>query len=78
MINDPTQYITFNTHAIQEYIRRTSEKSTDDMTNEERRQFIQQKVSECEKKLKQYLLNFFTYSVGEEEGKRIMLTHYGV
>lgn len=56
-----THYVTFNIVSIQKFICKKSNKKPEQMTNDERRRFIQDRVKECEAKLKRYILNVFTY-----------------
>lgn len=70
-----TLYVTFNIQSVQEYICKISTKSTEDMNNDERREYIQEKVMTCEKKLKRYILNYYTYNGGERLG-RIVFKKY--
>lgn len=67
-----TFFVTFTIQAIQEYIRKMSEKEPTDMNNDERRQYIQEKVMICEKKLKKYIMNYYTYNEGEAVGRKII------
>lgn len=67
-----TFFVTFNIQAIQEYIRKTSQKEPIDMNNDERRQYVQEKVMICEKKLKKYILNYYTYNGSEAAGRKMM------
>ena len=59
-----THYVTFNIASLQEYICKISDKKHEHMSNDERRQYVQDRVKECEAKLKRYLLNMFTYNRG--------------
>lgn len=70
-----TCYISFAMSSIQEYICRSQSKNPQDMTNDERRQYVQEKVYICETKLKKYILNYFTYNGGDSAGKS-MLSRY--
>jgi len=63
-----TSFITFNIKSIQDYICKTETKSPQDMTNEERRQYVQSKVYICETKLKKYIFNYYTYHGGDAAG----------
>ena len=57
-----THFVTFNIASIKEYICKSATKKPEQMTNDERRQYIQDRVKICEEKLKQYLLNIFRYN----------------
>lgn len=59
-----THFVTFSIVSIKEYICKYATKKPEQMTNDERRQFIQDRVKICEEKLKRYLLNIFTYNNG--------------
>ena len=72
-----TGFISFSISSIQQYICRTQSKDPHDMTNDERRQFVQDKVYFCETKLKKYLLNYFTYNGGDTAGKRFLSVYMG-
>jgi len=72
-----TLYVTFNIHAIQEYIQKTATKQPEDMDNDERRHYIQDKVALCERKLKKLILNYYTYNGGESAGRHALLKNYG-
>lgn len=72
-----TYFVTFNIQAIKEYIRKTIDKRPEDMNNDERRQFVQDRVAICERKLKRYIINYFTYNGGDSAGKKVMLVNYG-
>lgn len=67
-----TFFVTFNIQAIQDYIRKMSQKAPSDMNNDERRQYIQEKVMICEKKLKKYILNYYTYNGDEVAGRKMI------
>lgn len=57
-----TNFVTFNIDSIKDFIRKNTTKRPEQMTNDERRQYIQDRVKICEEKLKKYLLNIFTYN----------------
>lgn len=73
-----TLFVTFNIHAIQEYIQKTATKSPEDMDNDERRRYIQDKVRECERKLKKYILQYYVWFGGEATGRQVLLRHVTV
>lgn len=73
-----TLFVTFNIHAIQEYIQKTATKSPEDMDNDERRRYIQDKVRECERKLKRYILQYYTWFGGEAVGRSVLLKYITV
>jgi len=73
-----TNYIAFNIKKLQEYLQKTERKSPSDMDNEERRHFVQDNVARCEKKLKKYILNYYTYAPGgAAAGRKVLLKDYG-
>ena len=69
-----THFVTFNIASIREFICKYATKKPEQMTNDERRQYIQDRVKICEEKLKQYLLNLFTYN--RSLNARSVLTGY--
>lgn len=82
-----TGYISFCIGIIRDYICKTETKSPEDMSNNERRRYIQDCVAECEKKLKRYILNYYTYASTPEIGrtlffnaqnKCILKPHFGI
>lgn len=71
---DPTTcYIDFTIVALKDYINRTETRDPSDMSNDERRRFVQDKVKVCEAKLKKYIIQYFTYHGGDAAGKKFML-----
>ncbi len=64
-----TCYISFVISALKDYICRNESKNPNDMTNDERRRYIQDRVKECEMKLKKYIIQYFTYHGGDSAGK---------
>jgi len=56
-----TNFIAFRIHSIQDYIVKTSTKNPDDMNNDERRVYVQEKVALCERKLKSYIMNYYQW-----------------
>lgn len=73
-----TLYVTFNIHAIQEHIQKTATKAPEDMDNDERRRYVQDKVKTCEQKLKTFILRYYTVLGMEQAGKKIVLKNYDV
>lgn len=71
-----TLFVTFSIQSIQDYIQKIVDKNPEDMNNDERRQYVQDRVAICEKKLKRYILNYYTYNGSEATG-RTTLTFYG-
>ena len=67
-----TCFMDISISALKEYICRTHSKDPNDMTNDERRRFVQDKVYICETKLKKYLMNYFTYNGGDSAGVAFM------
>lgn len=74
---DPvTEYVSFRLNTIYTYIRRQYSKSPSEMNNDERREYIQSKVAEYEKKLKTFICNYFIYnSGGDIKCRNIMKTY---
>lgn len=64
-----TCYISFVISALKDYICRNESKNPNDMTNDERRRHIQDRVKNCEIKLKKYIVQYFTYNGGDTAGK---------
>lgn len=64
-----TCYISFVISAIKDYICRNEVKNPNDMNNDERRRYIQDRVKNCEIKLKKYIIHYFTYHGGNTAGK---------
>lgn len=82
-----TEYVSFRIDIIRDHICRTETKAPEDMDNTERRRYVQDCVAQCEKKLKMYMRNHYTYasshSVGrtlffDPSGKCILRPHRGV
>ena len=70
---DPsTCFIDFTISGLKDYICRTETKSPSDMTNDERRRYVQDKVKDCERKLKRYIIQYFIYHGGDAAGKSFM------
>ena len=67
-----TCFIDFTIYGLKDYICRTETKSPSDMSNDERRQYIQDKVQLCERKLKKYIIQYFTYHGGDVAGIAFM------
>lgn len=66
-----TGYVSFCIGIIRDYICKNETKSPEDMDNTERRRYIQDCVAECEKKLKQHILNYYTYASTPEIGRML-------
>jgi len=66
-----TGYVSFCIGIIRDHICKTETKSPEDMDNTERRRYIQDRVAECEKKLKRYILNYYTYASTPEIGRAL-------
>ena len=66
-----TCYVTFNIESIRDYIKKYDEKDPLDMSNDERRIYVQNKVAECEIKLKTYIKNYFTLTGQTSAGRNI-------
>ena len=72
-----TLFVTFNIQSIQDFIKKSVDKHPEDMNNDERRQYVQDRVAICEKKLKRYILNFYIYNAGASAGKTMLMKNYG-
>ncbi len=71
-----TTYVSFKIHSIREYICKKYEKNPMDMTNDERREYVQTCVAECEIKLKSYLCNYYIYNANGESTCRNLMKSY--
>lgn len=70
---DPsTRFIDFTISGLKDYICRNETKAPSDMTNDERRRYVQDKVQYCERKLKKYIIQYYTYNGGDTAGKSFM------
>ena len=72
-----TEYISFRINIMRDYIHKTETKSPEDMDNTERRRYIQDCVAQCEKKLKRYVLNYYTYASSPEVGRALFFNENG-
>lgn len=63
-----TGYVSFCIGIIRDYICKTETKSPEDMDNTERRRYVQDRIAECERKLKRYIMNYYTYASTPEIG----------
>lgn len=72
-----TGYISFGIDIIQNYIYKTATKAPEDMNNTERRQYVQYCVAQCEKKLKRYFLNYYTYAKSSAIGRSLFFNEHG-
>lgn len=68
-----TYYISFRIHSIREYICKNYNKDPMDMTNDERRQYVQSNVAFCEKYLKKYIRDYFVYNNDEDICRNIFI-----
>lgn len=66
-----TGFVSFCIGIIRDHICKTETKSPEDMDNTERRRYIQDCVAECEKKLKRYIINYYTYASTPELGRAL-------
>lgn len=82
-----TNYVSFCIGIIRDHICRTETKSPEDMNNTERRRYVQDRVAECEKKLKRFILNSYQYGSTpavrntlffNAQGNCILKPHHGV
>lgn len=69
-----TETITFNIDSVCDYLKRNETKDPMDMNNDERRQFVQNAVAKCERKLKTYIRSVLTYntSLSREEARNLI------
>lgn len=67
-----THYVTFKINLIKEYIQKNERKKPMDMSDEERTRYIQDNVAACEKKLKAYIRNYYTYLSIESTGRSVI------
>ena len=71
-----TESITFNMDSVRDYLIRNESKDPMDMNNDERRQYVQKYVADCEKKLKRHvksnLLNSSTINL--DQARRMLYT----
>lgn len=72
-----TGHISFRIGIIRDHICKTETKSPEDMDNNERRRYIQDCIAVCEKKLKQYILNYYTYASTPEIGRALFFDTHG-
>lgn len=70
-----TRYVSFRIHSIKDYLNKIGTKDPMDMTNDERRQYVQDCVADCEMKLKTYIRNHYIY-LSEENDCRALLKSY--
>lgn len=61
-----TSYVSFKIHSIKDYLNKISTKDPIDMTDDERRQYVQDCVADCETKLKTYIRQYYVYSNKED------------
>ena len=73
-----TLFVTFNIQSIQDYIRKISSKNPEDMNNDERRRYIQERVKICEQKLKTHIYNYYKVTGNEEAGKTLIGHYSGI
>jgi hypothetical protein len=70
--------ITFRIDLIKDFLSSKLNKNTSDMTNDERRQYIQDRVAECEKKLKTFICQNYLFTGKESKGRnsfKSLLSH---
>ena len=67
-----TCYVSFKIHSIKDYLKKTCIKDPMDMTNDERRQYVQDCVAACETKLKTYIRDYYIYSNTESNCRAIL------
>lgn len=72
-----TRFVTFNIDIIRDYIRDTESKQPEDMDNNERRRYVQDRIAECEKKLKRFLINYYTFVKTPEVGRALFFDNKG-
>lgn len=71
-----TTYVSFRIHSVKDYICKKYEKNPLDMTNEERREYVQAHVAEAEIRLKTYLCNYYIYNANGESICRNLMNNY--
>lgn len=67
-----TGYITFNIDAVQKHMQKTLTKRPEDMNNDERRHYIQDRVAEIERKLKKHIITYYKMNGGDSAGKAVL------
>lgn len=67
-----TDTITFNIDSVCDYLKRNETKDPMDMNNDERRQFVQNAVANCEKSLKRHVLNTLNISVSDAQARQMI------
>jgi hypothetical protein len=70
-----TFYVTFKINIVKEYICKVDTKDPSDMPNDERRRYVQDRVADCEIKLKTYIKNFYSLT-GKTAAGRAMFLRY--
>ena len=71
-----TELISFNIDIVRDYICKSSEKRPEDMTNKERRHFVQDRVRTCEIKLKTYTYKLFQRVFPDESSACAVFINY--
>ena len=64
-----TGYISFCSDALQQYMQNNLTKPPEDMNNEERRRYVQDRIANCERKLKKYIIYYYKFNETEAAGK---------
>ena len=67
-----TSYVSFSIRSLQEYIRATTNKRPEDMNNDERRRYVQDRVAECERKLKKFIFDYYSLSGSITTGRTVL------
>lgn len=72
-----TYYVSFKIHSIKDYLKKTSTKDPMDMTNDERRKYVQDCVVVCETKLKTYIRDYYIYTNTESACRALLKSYIG-
>ncbi|MBM6916837.1 ATP-binding protein [Gemmiger formicilis] len=72
-----TGFVTFNISIIQDFLCSSEEKQPEDMDNNERRRYVQDRIAECERKLKRFLINYYTFAKTDEIGRALFFDGKG-
>lgn len=70
-----TEFIVFRISIIKDYIQKNEQKEPEDMDNKERRQYIQDYVAVCERKLKTFIRNYYSYVETPDDGRTMFLQY---
>jgi hypothetical protein len=67
-----SDFISFRIHALQNYIKETEEKRPEDMDNDERRRYVQDKIVICERKIKEFIRDYYIRTGDEDRGRNML------